>query len=125
MGEWMPLSWRWIRTWTVLLGKNILVEVDFDLGTNVRIGSDGKLLFDLRYTNPVTLQVAGQNKVLTSSGLSDEAFLTLDPSDGTVLAVYEIKGSGNEYTFITNFQTVNCYYPVPLTVLLILTTLLQ
>jgi hypothetical protein len=77
---------------------------DFDLGTNVRVGSDGKLLFDLRYTNPVTLQVAGQNKVLTSSGLSDEAFLTLDPSDGTVLAVYEIKGSGNEYAFVTNFQ---------------------
>ncbi len=79
---------------------------NFDLAGWIKKGPENKLFFLLKYNDVATLEVAGSSKTLTANSASatDAAILTIDPANGEVNSVWELKGPGEEYPIIFGFD---------------------
>jgi hypothetical protein len=75
----------------------------YDLAGRIHI-QDGLMYFSFRYDGGVILEVSGEDRELMSDGGTDVAILTMDINDGSVLSVYEIKGTGSEFEILSSFD---------------------
>jgi hypothetical protein len=57
---------------------------------------DRNLLYGIRYSSTINIDVSGEILQFTTAGGTDYAILEIDPSNGNVSSVYDIKGPGSE-----------------------------